>query len=831
MFQGPHCYHNRWRQYLQRNDFTPVPGPWPLAEIDLEAWKEVCTPDQQQEVLSNLEKTKQIMLAIQDGPIGGHWSRKESASGYLRSLFPGNPLAASVASGIQFQLDSLPHQRKVPHSHANEFNRQLRILTVMNWRKRGICAPITKAKVDEQRAGSRHFHFILLFMVKKNGKTDYEDVNVDTVVKKWRGCLSATDLNEVLHCGKFKQHSEPEIDAATPPGCYQCRSDASDAYNQVKLSDLPISTVKFGLTSSRDLSCFNTGDPELVQHALEAGMIRHPDDYAGDQMQVLWFGASPSPFFWQKLYGLLLSVCRRKGCSFSTVMDDNKLQDTHPVPLSRSLLTMTKIHEQAGVVMSSKEPEAAIPKQVEVFDGSLFDSRQGAKFKSQDKIKGIARSLTKLLDAHRANKPSTALEMSSALGKLADAAKAMWGTKLFTDGLQHDLTTTLKGARNYHAKGTLSDHTCQQLQWWLDGGHSILNGRAMIHGHPVDQVLSTDWSPLGWGAVLEPTEACPVPVTLSVPFPREWQGVWSGWGETLVATWGVMAFAKQLNWHHMLVCLRLDNIAAICYLNKMGSKIADLNKLLWRFVKFCKERHLMVIATYIPGILIKADAPSRKRATLWDCSLRDEVLAVLCVRLCEGRTPTFDLFATHLNTKANLFASLYPDPHATWINCLHQSWQCNGQSHLFYAFPPPNQVVPLLAKIKAERKTVLLVLPAWPKLAMLEIAKLLIKLPVTFPMTKETLMDPHSSVSEGFVGVANDPLKNLNPSWFLTGYLVSGDPLSLAEGQQELLRLSYNSAPNLASQWLTGFGGSGTVAVGSCKWILQLLTMMRSAQR
>jgi hypothetical protein len=829
--RAPHDFQNRWRQYLQRQDFTPIPGPWQPPVIDLEAWRDACSPSEELEVTTNLHQVVQVMAKIPSGLIGGHWQRSEQQTNALNKAYPNNHFALSVRDGFQFQLDELPRQGHHTSSHSDAETRRLRVLTVLNWRKRGICTPISAQRRREQRAGTRHLHFILLFLVQKNGKKDYDDVDVDTIVKKWRGCLSATDLNEVLHCGKFKQHSEPEIDANTPPGCFQCRSDVSDAYNQLGLSDQPIAPTKFGLTSSRDLSCFNTGDPELIQDAIDSGLINSAEEYCGDSMSVVWFGARPSPFYWQKSYSLVLNLCRREGCQFSTVMDDNKLHERTPVQLSRSLLVMTQLHRRHGIVMSTKEPEAAIPKQVEMFNGSLYDSSRSSKFKSQPKLESIAHSLTYLIEAHRASRRSTAKAMSSALGKLSDASKAMWGTNLFVDGLQKDLNSTLVGAKNYHVTGTLSDHTIEQLLWWLNGGCDLLNGRSMIHGHPVDQVLSTDWCSHGWGAVLEPTPTAPNPDELSVPLPASWHGVWSGWGETLVGMWAVMAFARRYGWHHILICLRMDNIAAICYLNKMGSKIKELNKIMYTFLEFCKLHHLMVIASYIPGLLIKADAPSRRRASLWDCSLRTHVLRLLEQRLCRGQQVTFDLFATHMNTKAPEFASLLPDPQATWIDCLSESWQCNGFDHLFYAFPPPNQIAQLLAKVEAEQKTVLLVLPAWPRLQMARLAHLMIELPVTFPMSTETLEDPHSLVLEGFVGEATPPpLLNLHPSWFLAGYLLSGKPSLQTAAQLRWSTLSSTSAASLASQWLHELGPSGPLAAPSCTWIQQLLEIVRSSK-
>ena len=836
-----HPYQNAWRKYIQtslaRRGLKPQPeDPWSLPDMDLEEYKTALSPPQLLEVERNLGECRRLIKASKSGPVGGHMTRHERRFGRLNAAYANNQFAQMVKNGVSFTLLSLPTQRTVPYSRLKESERSKRVMMVKNWRSRGICRPISRTTYRESLEGKRTLHYILLFLVKKLGKEDYDKVDEETIVSKWRGCLSAIDLNEVMIAGKHKQHSSPEIDAGTPPGCWQARGDASDAYNQLGLSELPINIELWGLTSTVNMSCFNTHDPELATQAARLGAIADPSEYVGDEMLVMWFGAKVSPFIWQKIYSLPLGMLRRKGINFTTVMDDCKLVARDPLVLSRDLVTFFKAHVHYGVVTSAKEPDAIIPKMVEIFNGWLYDARRCAKFITQAKVDSICFSANRLIEARLASKPNTAKEMASALGKMKSAAGALFGVNLFCSGLQKDLCKTLKGAKNYYAKGTISDYTCQQLKWFVSGGFRKLNGRGMIHGHPVDQVLSTDWCSHGWGAVLEPTAAIPNPPVLSVPLPPEWQGVWSGWGETLVAMWALMSFAKMYDWAGVLVGMRLDNIAAICYLNQMGSPNYELNEFLWTLQQFLRRRCIMIVASYIPGAQIKADAPSRRRATLWDCGLAPAVLELLLDWLVRSdpalpwSSISFDLFATHANAKTEKFASLLPDPKATWIDCLAQSWTFHPPvSHLFYAFPPPNQAARLMQKIKQEKKTVLLILPAWARLAFVQIAEMLIKLPVLFPINHQTVVDPHRGVQAHFVGTSEAPIEAANSAWMLAGYLVSGDPCRLKAGRKELSELCSSSAQDLPSRLLTQFGPSGQHCAAASEWIQLMLKTHKSS--
>jgi hypothetical protein len=156
----------------------------------------------------------------------------------------------------------------------------------------------------------------------------------------------------------------------------------------------------------------------------------------------------------------------------------------------------------------------------------------------------------------------------------------------------------------------------------------------------------------------------------------------------------------------------MDNIFAICTYNKMGSKDPEINKEMECFWEWCRRRRIIIVASYIPGVLVVADEPSRRRAGLWEFNLAKGVFQQLSDWAISSpmtpltQAPVFDLCATHINAQTPLFASLYPDPFCTIVDCLkHPLRHLQGP---LWAFPPPKILTQLLAKVREEGVTVLL---------------------------------------------------------------------------------------------------------------------------
>jgi hypothetical protein len=154
-----------------------------------------------------------------------------------------------------------------------------------------------------------------------------------------------------------------------------------------------------------------------------------------------------------------------------------------------------------------------------------------------------------------------------------------------------------------------------------------------------------------------------------------------------------------------------DNTTAVAYLRKEGgTKSLALCQLSWEILHFCNKRTISLQIRHIPSKLnVLADALSRTKPLLTEWKLNRGVFLDL-LRLVPNLS--VDLFATRKNTRLPLFLSPFPDPLAQGVDALTDPWTFPG---ILYAFPPTPVMQALLNHVRAERRTILLIAPWWPK--------------------------------------------------------------------------------------------------------------------
>ena len=215
-----------------------------------------------------------------------------------------------------------------------------------------------------------------------------------------------------------------------------------------------------------------------------------------------------------------------------------------------------------------------------------------------------------------------------------------------------------------------------------------------------DLVIESDASNLGWGACFGSQSI---------------EGQWSA-SETLLhinakehlaAFLALQAFASNKRGIH--VRLRIDNMTAVCFINRKGgmhSKILmDLTAQIW---SWSIARKILISAEHLPGRLNTiVDQESRlvKDSSEWklDPNVFQQVMSTLGP--CQ-----VNLFASRLTAQLPAYMSWRPDPGAIATDALSHSWstrQC-------YAFPPFSLVGRCLAKVKQEEvQSLVLVAPIW----------------------------------------------------------------------------------------------------------------------
>ena len=162
----------------------------------------------------------------------------------------------------------------------------------------------------------------------------------------------------------------------------------------------------------------------------------------------------------------------------------------------------------------------------------------------------------------------------------------------------------------------------------------------------------------------------------------------------------------QINLIYIHVRLKMDNSAAVSYINNIGGiRSPSLDKLAVSIWGWCILRNILLSAQHIPGKSnCEADSLSREFASNLEWSLDQDVFNRLAAITFFAM---IDLFASRLNAKLDQFVSWHPEPGALAIDAFSISWS----NQKFYAFPPFSLLTRVLAKIRNDVALVLLIAP------------------------------------------------------------------------------------------------------------------------
>ena len=241
----------------------------------------------------------------------------------------------------------------------------------------------------------------------------------------------------------------------------------------------------------------------------------------------------------------------------------------------------------------------------------------------------------------------------------------------------------------------LSEGATQELKWWRS---QISTAKNKIRSSHFDLVIFSDASSTGWGAICGNESA---------------QGLWSSserkmhinYLEIKAAFLGLRSFVK--NCLNKQILLRIDNITALAYINKMGGiKYRSLDYITKKLWEWCRDRDIWVFAEYIVSSDNLADEGSRVTNVDIEWELSNYAFQIIIKRF---GNPSIDLFASRINTKCIKYCSWERDPEASFINAFTVSWK----QEFWYSFPPFSLIPRVLKKVREESSTGILVVPFW----------------------------------------------------------------------------------------------------------------------
>lgn len=410
------------------------------------------------------------------------------------------------------------------------------------------------------------------------------------------------------------------------------------------------------------------------------------------QFKCLPFGLASAPRIYTKLMKPVISLLRKAGIRLIIYLDDILLIAESPEKLTQARDTTLFLLQSLGFVINLGKSKLT-PCQVLDFLGFQINTQKMTFYLSKEKVTKLKKSCREVLST----KNLTVRELAKITGKLVSTLQAIIPANLQCRFLQMLQIKAIMSGKTFEAKIVLTKEAREELIWWVNQIDQS-NGRSIITATP-DLVLTTDASNEGWGAVCQEIRT---------------GGNWAvselelhiNAKELLAAFLGLKAFVRSKS--HILVHLRMDNISAVAYVNRMGgTKSKPLTKLMKEIWDWCSTRGIILTAEYLPGKLNSiADWESRNLNDSGDWMLDKNIFEHISNIMGKCQV---DLFATRLNYQIQKFISWRNDPEAMAIDAFLIPWATiNG-----YAFPPFCIIGRCLAKIAKERATILIITPIW----------------------------------------------------------------------------------------------------------------------
>jgi hypothetical protein len=379
------------------------------------------------------------------------------------------------------------------------------------------------------------------------------------------------------------------------------------------------------------------------------------------------------------------------GIRLNLYLDDGLVLARSKRQAERDGKKVVDLLQRLGFIVNWKK-SSLTPVQRWQFLGLLWDAKELTVALPEDKRQDIqlkARSLAR-------NKAPTCRAVQRFLGSANFAAMAVPMGRLHLRSLQACLRRVYKSPKDLFKPCPLDSDARRSLFWWRWLPESA---RSLEMPIPTETV-TTDASHWGWGAAWGS---------------RRLGGPWSpSEAEYHINVLEMMAVQKTLKewgpfWQGKAVSLQADNRTVVAYLKKEGgTRSPQLIRLTEQVLLEANRQKIILCPAYLPGAAnVAADAKSRgKEESEW--WLRPEVARAL---FRKWGTPDIDLFASRRTAQCRRYFTLdQKDSEASGIDAFRQPW---AQFRLTYAFPPPQLIPAVLARLSQEKTRMILIAPWW----------------------------------------------------------------------------------------------------------------------
>ena len=569
----------------------------------------------------------------------------------------------------------------------------------------------------------------------------------------WRPVINLKALNKYVVTRHFKMESVRTVKGLMQKGDWLVKLDLKDAYLSVPIHPAHQKFLKFQWQGSTW------------------------------QFQSLPFGLSSAPYVFTKLMKSVVATLRKLGIRLVLYLDDMLVMASSKEEAKRHLATIMQLLLSLGFIINLKKSVLSPVQELE-FLGFILNSNKMIISLPSHKLHALRKSARKMMN----QRETTIQEIAQILGMMVAAHPAILPAPLHYRQLKITKSTAIRDGRSYDFKTHVDSNMKSDLDWWIHHASSH-NGRC-LQITQWDLMIESDASRSGWGASCEG---------------RNTGGPWTShettyhinYLELLAAFLALKSFASHQK--SITILLRLDNVTAIAFLNKMGGTHSrSLSTLALEIWNWCIERKITVHAEHLPGRFnVRADWESRHTTDSTDWMLHREIFLQLQAKLGPF---TIDLFASRTNSQLPLYCSWKPDPEALAVDALSISWK----DHYPYIFSPFALIPRCLNKLEEEEVTALLIAPVWSNQVWFPLLlKSLIDFPILLPPIPDIVTNPqglsHPLAIEGHLPLAAWP--------------VSGNPTVQRDFQKELSALSGNLGDRRLNQHTHVPGDNGIAGV------------------
>ena len=418
-------------------------------------------------------------------------------------------------------------------------------------------------------------------------------------------------------------------------------------------------------------------------------------DYANGKryfkFTVLPFGMVSSGSVFTDVVKAVVSYLRRRECRIVVYLDDGICVGRSKLETETWARTIINTLIDAGFVINWEKSQFR-PVQRLKWLGFIFDLNLGVIDIDDRKLKNVLLEVTAL----KTFVFPTTKQMAAVVGKITALQPALGDVVyIMTKFIQHEIA----GRASWNQRGFLSQNSLECLVFW-EKYLALLPRMRLFEKLRYTRIVYSDASGTGAGGYIANVNGS----ESFVRWDENEKGKSSTWREFKTVVLLCNALKTDLSGQVIKWYSDNTNVAKVA---KRGSMIKELQCMALEFNKFVIENNMQVEFEWLPRSQNqKADMISRS-FDFDDWSVSQHIFD-----LCQARWGecTVDAFADHLNAKMPKFYSKCWCPGTSGVDAFAFSWV--GE-HLWLV-PPVYIIHRVIAKLKKDKASGILVLPKWP---------------------------------------------------------------------------------------------------------------------